>query len=217
VPQPLRKLLAFERVELQPGERRLVRFVLRGDDFWHWDVVTGRELVETAVHELWAGPSSQVVASRAEVQVVGETPPLRDLAGATLRADCFDDYADMTLADETREHGTVVLSGAAGAWVRYDGVRADDRATRAVVRIAAQTGGPAAVTVRLDDPVTGPVVATAEAVLPPDPYSWREIEVPVLSAVPRSPAHSLFVVLNRAGVRFAEITFRSGGGHDHHR
>jgi beta-glucosidase len=217
VPQPLRKLLAFERVELQPGERRLVRFVLRGDDFWHWDVVTGRELVETAVHELWAGPSSQVVASRAEVQVVGETPPLRDLAGATLRADCFDDYADMTLADETREHGTVVLSGAAGAWVRYDGVRADDRATRAVVRIAAQTGGPAAVTVRLDDPVTGPVVAAAEAVLPPDPYSWREIEVPVLSAVPRSPAHSLFVVLNRAGVRFAEITFRSGGGHDHHR
>ena len=217
VPQPLRRLLAFERVELQPGERRPVRFVLRGDDFWHWDVVTGRELVETAVHELWAGPSSRVVASRAEVRVVGETPPLRDLAETTLRADCFDDYADMTLTDETREHGTVVVSRAAGAWLRYDGMRADDRAARAVVRIAAQTGGPAAVTVRLDDPVTGPVVATAEAVLPSDSYAWREIEVPVLPAAPGSSARSLFVVLNRAGVRFAEITFRSGGGHDHHR
>jgi beta-glucosidase len=207
VPQPLRRLLAFERVTLLPGERRLVRFVLRGDDFWHWDVVTGRELVETAVHELWAGPSSQVVASRAELQVVGEKPSPRDLAGAVLRADCFDDYSEMDLADETRERGTVVLSTASGAWLRFGGVRVDDHAGRATVRLAGHTGGRAVVTVRLDDPATGPVVAVVEATLTSDPYAWQQIAVPVVPWAPGPSTRDVFVVVNRAGVRLAEIAF----------
>lgn len=207
VPQPLRRLLAFQRVALLPGERRLVRFVLRGDDFWHWDVVTGRELVETAVHELWAGPSSQVIASRAEVQVVGETPPPRRLAGTTLRAEFFDDHAEMTLADETRERGTVVVSKASGAWLRFDGVHVDDRAAHAVVRLAGQTAGQAEVTVRLDDPVTGPVVAAAVVPLPAEPYAWQRITVPVVHSVPEPCTRNVFVVVNRAGVRLAEFVF----------
>ncbi|GGU43882.1 glycoside hydrolase family 3 protein [Lentzea flava] len=207
VPQPLRRLLAFERVTLSPGERRLVQFVLRGDDFWHWDVVSGRELVETAVHELWAGPSSQVIASRAEIQVVGETPPPRRLAGATLRADCFDDYAEMTLADETREQGTVVLSTASGAWLRFDGLRVDDRVTHATVRLAGQTGGQAVVRVRLDDPATGPVVADAVVTLSCDPHTWQQITVPALPAMPEPSTRDVYVVVNRAGVRLAEVIF----------
>ena len=58
VSQPVRRLRGFERVSLQPGESRKVRFTIDRSDFGFYDN-RGRFVVEPGQIELYAGDSSQ--------------------------------------------------------------------------------------------------------------------------------------------------------------
>ena len=58
ISQPVRRLRGFERVSLQPGESRKVRFTIDRSDFGFYDN-RGRFVVEPGQIELYAGDSSQ--------------------------------------------------------------------------------------------------------------------------------------------------------------
>ncbi|PWK83843.1 beta-glucosidase [Lentzea atacamensis] len=197
VVQPLRKLLAFHRVRLEPGESRVVRFPLRGRDFWHWDVVSGRPVVETSVHGLWVGTST-VRRSRGEVLVIGEGIALR---GPVVRPEDFDDCSGVTLVDETRERGTAVESTEAGGWVLLGDARIGENVVRCTARVAGRAGE---VVVRIGDHARGRLLCTFTVPEDSDPHSWHEINTPVDSEL---GAHDLFVVFTAPGMRLARLEF----------
>lgn len=190
VVQPVRRLLAFERVPLAPGERQTVRFSMQGRDFWHWDVVGDRPVVETSVHDLWAGPA------RSEVQVIGEGIALRS---GIVRAERFDDCAGVTLADETRERGTVVESTEAGGWILLADVRVDEQTTRCTARLA----GGGEVELRLGH-ARGQVLCTFTASPDSDPYSWHEVTATMRC---EPGVRDLVVVFGAPGVRLSCLAF----------
>ncbi|HEX7301873.1 glycoside hydrolase family 3 C-terminal domain-containing protein [Lentzea sp.] len=188
VVRPSRALLAFERVPLEPGESRVVRFPLNGADFWHWDVVSDRPVVETSPHDLWIGPWTR---ARTEIRVIGEGIGLR---GEHLRAELFDDCAGITLSDETKAHGTVVQSTEAGAWVLLGDVLVDELATHCTARVAGAGGE---IVLR-----TGGEARCTITVPAGDPCAWKDIRVP---ATWKPGVHDVVVVFGSPGIRLASV------------
>ncbi|HUQ60860.1 glycoside hydrolase family 3 C-terminal domain-containing protein [Lentzea sp.] len=186
--QPLRRLVAFERVPLAPGESRVVRFPLNSADFWHWDVVSDRRVVETSVHDLWIGPWTR---ARTEVRVIGEDVGLR---GEHLRAELFDDCAGIILSDETVHSGTVVESTETGGWILLGDVLVEETATHCTARVA---GGGGEVVLR-----TGGEVRCTVAVPAGDPRAWQDIRVP---ASWEPGVHDVVVVFSSPGIRLAAV------------
>ncbi|WP_028611353.1 glycoside hydrolase family 3 C-terminal domain-containing protein [Paenibacillus harenae] len=120
VERPLKKLVGFTRVTLQPGETKAVQLVVPAEELAMWDVTRDRFCLETADYTFMAGGSSAVVLASASIRIAGETIPARNLTLQT-RAENYDDYSGVYL-DESKEGGTCVrLSGAEG-WIKFAGV-----------------------------------------------------------------------------------------------
>ena len=58
VTRPIKELKAFERVTLQPGEKKTVRFTLGPEAFRLWDIDMN-EVVEPGLFDVLAGPNSR--------------------------------------------------------------------------------------------------------------------------------------------------------------
>ncbi|MFJ6676846.1 beta-glucosidase [Actinosynnema sp. NPDC091369] len=116
VRRPVRELQSFERVFLAPGGTAVVR--LRTDRLWHWDVTTGRRVVEAGRYELCAGSSSRDIRSRLVVDVPGERIGPRT---GPLAAVDFDDCDGVRLVDDE-----VVFTGE-GAWISFHDVAPGSR------------------------------------------------------------------------------------------
>ncbi|MFI9008356.1 beta-glucosidase [Actinosynnema sp. NPDC053489] len=125
VRQPARKLQSFHRVDLAPGESAVVR--LRTDRLWHWDVTTGRRVVEAGRYELGAGSSSRDIRSRLVVDVPGEVIGPR--SGALPALD-FDDCDGVRLVDDE------VVFTRAGAWIAFHDVTPEPRSAPPDTRLA---------------------------------------------------------------------------------
>ena len=182
-PQPLRSLRGFERVSLEPGQTRTVRFVLRPADLAHWDVTRDRWVVESSAENLMVGAASDDIRARAELEVVGERIPPRKLGGM-VRAVDFDDYEGVRLVDETKPGGDAVGLDT-GDWLLYrdaDLARGVGTFTAQVARSAA---GGTTMQVRLDDPVTGPLVGTAQVPSTGGVYSYTTIRASLARAAGR--------------------------------
>ncbi|MBS2965103.1 glycoside hydrolase family 3 C-terminal domain-containing protein [Actinocrinis puniceicyclus] len=67
MPTPLRKLQGFERIRLEPGESRTVRFEVPGIRLAHWCEREGCFVGEPGDHEFAAGGSSASLAARVTV------------------------------------------------------------------------------------------------------------------------------------------------------
>ncbi|MCE6998892.1 glycoside hydrolase family 3 C-terminal domain-containing protein [Saccharothrix sp. S26] len=139
VRQPVRKLQSFQRVRLAPGETAVAR--LRTDQLWHWDVTTGRRVVEAGRYELCAGSSSRDIRSRLVVDVPGETIAPR--VGA-LPAPDFDDCDGVRLVDDevvfTREGAWISFHDVTpGSWSAPPGTRVEVDGTTLV--LTAETAG----------------------------------------------------------------------------
>ncbi|MFI6094646.1 glycoside hydrolase family 3 C-terminal domain-containing protein [Lentzea sp. NPDC051213] len=197
VVQPLRRLLAFERVPLEPGERRVVRFLLHGKDFWHWDVVGDRAVVETSVHDLWAGPSARRPLAGGEVLVIGEGIGPR---GPAVRAEGFDDCSGITLVDETAERGTVVESTEAGGWILLGDVLLGEQTTHCTARLSG--GGEAEL--RLGHHEQGQVLCTFTVPVESGLGTWQDVSLPVRCA---AGAQDLVIVFSTPGTRLAGLAF----------
>jgi beta-glucosidase len=60
--RPTRELKGFERVTLQPGEIRTVRFTLGPDELGYWSTAQGRWVQEPAPFDVWVGGDSKASA-----------------------------------------------------------------------------------------------------------------------------------------------------------
>lgn len=56
--RPVRQLKGFERVTLQPGESRTVKFTLGNDELQYWSPATKSWVVEPGTFDVWAGGDS---------------------------------------------------------------------------------------------------------------------------------------------------------------
>ncbi|MGW4465819.1 glycoside hydrolase family 3 C-terminal domain-containing protein [Micromonospora sp. NPDC004704] len=166
VKQPLRQLRGFARVALTPGESTTVRLPLRAADLAHWDVTGDRYVVEQAPHTVWIGRSSGDLVASTTLTVRGERIGPRDPLRDRLRAAAHDEYAGIVAVPDGRL-GDAVQATEAAAWVRFAEVDFGTGVTGVTARIASPpphlpetTPHPAGLTLRLDDPVDGPVVGT---------------------------------------------------------
>ena len=58
VTRPVRELEGFDRITLEPGEAKRVRFTLTADEL-AFHTVGGRRVIEPGAFKVWIGPSSQ--------------------------------------------------------------------------------------------------------------------------------------------------------------
>ena len=63
-----------------------------------------------SAYEVMAGSSSHDIRQAAILTVAGPEPPPRQLTGRDVAAADFDDYANITLVDATRESGDAVAT-----------------------------------------------------------------------------------------------------------
>ncbi len=73
--RPTQELRAFERVQLQPGERRVVHLRLDRRDFATWNVQRQAWVVEPGAFELRVGASSRDIRLRQRVAIPGDEGP----------------------------------------------------------------------------------------------------------------------------------------------
>ena len=171
VRQPLKKLIGFVNVDLAPGQAKTVRFLLKASDLAFWDVTRDKWVVERSAFDLMIGSSSADVGRSATLRVDGDVIPPRNLAVQTL-AENFDDYQGAQLVDYSTSSGTAVGSTAAGQWIEFAGADLRDNPASFTAKVANGTTGSATVEIRLDNPVTGPVIGTATVSATGSVYSY---------------------------------------------
>jgi beta-glucosidase len=59
VPRPVRELKAFDKIDLEPGEERMVQFSLYWQDFAYWDIRAGGWVMNPGNYEIAIGSSSR--------------------------------------------------------------------------------------------------------------------------------------------------------------
>ncbi|WP_306319058.1 MULTISPECIES: glycoside hydrolase family 3 protein [unclassified Streptomyces] len=204
VVQPLRRLKSFARVSLKPGETKTVRLPLTRSDLAHWDVTRDKWVVESATYDILVGASSSDIRARTTWKVAGETVPPRDLSRTT-RAENFDDYASIRLADESKARGTVVSATADGAWVSYADALLVDGGGSFTARLA---GGAGQVQIRLGGP-EGRLLGSVAFAGTDSGYAYAAV-TGALRGVPGGRG-TVCVVLPK-GVRMASFAVRAAAG-----
>jgi beta-glucosidase len=173
VKQPLRALRGFARVSLAPGARTTVHLPLRAADLAFWDVTSGRMVVESARHRVMVGRSATDVTLSAVLTVHGVRIPPR--SPVRLRAVDYDDCSGVALCDESPLAGDAVRAVEPAAWLELRDVDLASAPGRARLRAARVADRPATVTLRRDDPLTGPALGVLT--VPPTGDRHRLTEV----------------------------------------
>jgi beta-glucosidase len=117
VERPLKKLVGFTRIALQPGETKAVQLIVPAEELAIWDVTRDRFCLEAAEYTFAAGSSSVDVKMSGTITIEGETIPPRNLSQQT-RAENYDDYAHVYL-DESKEGGTAVRLSQSEGWIKF--------------------------------------------------------------------------------------------------
>ncbi|WP_083449002.1 glycoside hydrolase family 3 protein [Actinoplanes rectilineatus] len=202
VKQPLRSLRGYRRIHLEPGARATVEIPLAAADLAFWDVTRSRWVVEDAGHTIAVGRSSTDWTQTATLRVDGERIPSRD-PRAGLRLIDNDGYDAVLPAPVDRAPGEALRSVHAGAWAVFDDV--DFGAGVTSLRAEAAAWGEAAtLTLRLDDPLSGPVLAT----VPVPPVEGREELTEVTAGFPPvAGTHDLYLRYDHPDLTVATVTF----------
>lgn len=119
VQRPLKKLVAFARVHLQPGEAREVTLKIRTSDLELWDVTRDRFVLEPGVYSFAAGGSSSDLRLHTELTVSGEPIPGRRL-DQFVQADRYDDYENVLLTECEEGGSAVIPAGGTGTLLYHD-------------------------------------------------------------------------------------------------
>jgi beta-glucosidase len=209
VKQPLRQLRGFHRVRLAAGESTTVRFRLRAADLAFWDVTRGRLAVEDARHSVMVGRSSRDIQQAMTVAVRGERIPVRDAVARPIPAVGHDDYAGIDLRDAAPAGGDCVCAAEPGAWIAFGQVDFGAGVDTCTARIAGPEDRRSVVTLRLDDPLQGPVIGTISAACHGRRYAWVDAVAPIEAA---TGVRDLYAVFGSAGVSLDSLTFRPSGG-----
>ncbi|HEY2670894.1 MAG TPA: glycoside hydrolase family 3 C-terminal domain-containing protein [Rugosimonospora sp.] len=204
VKQPVRQLRGFRRLHLAPGERSTVHFGLDAADLAFWDVTRQRFVVERASHTVLVGRSSADIRCAATLDVAGETVPPREALGRTVCAVDFDSYAGITLRDADPERGDAVTATEPGAWISFDATDFGDGAAECAAELSRIGGGPVRVTLRLDDPLDGPVIGALAATCRSGRYEFASAHTPLRGA---AGVRDLYAVFEAPGVTLRTLTF----------
>ena len=184
-PQPKQTLRAFQRVHLEPGQTKTVRFSVPVRDLAHWDVTRGRWVVEGGTYDVLVGASSADIRARASVRVQGEKIPPRDLSRTTRAVD-FDDYAGVDLVDMSKVRGDAV-GATTGDWISFH----DANLRHARTFTARLAGGAGTVEVRLGGP-DGRLAGTATFTGTGDKYTYETVSAPLSGAHGRQDVYLVF-------------------------
>lgn len=177
VKRPLKQLLAFRRVFLQPGESADVTFAVPLQELAIWDVTRDRFCIETGAYTILAGSSSERTPLSATVQVEGEVIPPRDL-GQPTKAVNYDDYENVLIGEGEGGGSAVYVQTAAGGsegngpqgWIAFAGAELGTAATSLKLRAAGVQDG--IVEVRTGGP-QGPLAGRVE-IAAADAGQWQE-------------------------------------------
>src|SRR5690606_13807670 len=202
VKQPLRALRGFARVRLDPGERTSVSLPLPAAHLAHWDVTTGRMVVEEARHRVMVGRSATDVVLSALLTVRGERIGPRSPVG--IAAADYDDCCGVTLADASPTEGDTVLATEPGAWLELRDV--DLSGQRGTVRLRAARAAPGSgtVTIRREDPLAGPVLATVR--VPETGGRHHLVELTAALTDPPDGVTDLYLILDEPGTVLADLS-----------
>ncbi|GIG29005.1 glycoside hydrolase family 3 C-terminal domain-containing protein [Cellulomonas marina] len=233
VPAPLRRLAAWTRVALAPGETRTVDLGVPLGTLAVWDVgatpapgspvvgTPGAFRVQPGTYRLTVGRSAHDDAANADLVVTGPPAPVR--RPDVLEAHAFHAYAGAVTSDRSRAAGSCVevLPSAHRGWVRHDRLDlAGARALRLEVAPRALPGWSAPTVALALRPTgtgawrpLGPPVAVPEAgdgATPADrreaAYAWRWVEVPVPDeALPAGPVDLRLELVGAARVARVEV------------
>lgn len=157
VKRPLKQLLAFRRVLLQPGESADVSFTLPLSEIAMWDVTRERFCIENGTYTFMAGASSANLPVSADLEVQGETIPPRDLT-QPVKAINYDAYEGV-LIGECREGGSAAEVSGQSGWIAFEDAEFGAGANTVKLRAASQTAG--SIEIRLQSP-DGPLAGRAE-------------------------------------------------------
>jgi beta-glucosidase len=210
VKQPLRQLRAFEKVRLDPGERVTVTFTLRAADLSFWDVTRGARVVETARHTVQVGRSSADIALTATLAVRGEEVGPRRPLDRPLWAVDHDDYAGTVLLDDEPRRADAVGAAEPAGWIGFQRVDFGAGAAAVAARVTSRTreAAGARVTLRLDDPLSGPVAGSIVVPTANGRHDWAEVRAPVSGA---AGVRDLYLSFEAPGATVSCLTFTSGG------
>jgi beta-glucosidase len=186
---PLKQLRDFSRVTLGPRETRTVRFTVPLADLAFWDVSRNRSVVEQGVYDFSVGRNALDVTGTAPVFVAGERVPPRDLSRPT-PAQNFDDYLGTTLTDTAKTAGTSVAASA-GSWLAFKNVALSGPARFTASTSKVDTTA-TRITVRLDDPVHGRVLGTADVPGTGDRYAYTTVGAALAKASGRHDVYLTF-------------------------
>jgi len=180
VKQPLRQLRAFRKLRLQPGESVRVELPLKIDDLAFWDVTTSRMVVEAARTKVMVGRSSMDIRLTATLTVRGTVIGTRRAVDRPIHAVDSDEYSGTVTTDAG------VQAAENGAWLCFQGVDTSG------VRAAHVGGHGGTVSVRADDPFSGPLLA---ALVPGQRASTATVD----------GVHDVYVVFDSAGTTITEL------------
>jgi beta-glucosidase len=111
---PRLRLADFRKIRLEPGQDQQLTFRLSAESFAHWDVATGAFTVDPGAHEVLVARSADNIVLSAPLTVTGPAPTPRTVVDRRTRSVDFDDYADITIVDATRETGDAIAATGAG-------------------------------------------------------------------------------------------------------
>ncbi|MEV6784332.1 glycoside hydrolase family 3 C-terminal domain-containing protein [Streptomyces sp. NPDC051098] len=202
VKQPLKKLQAFRKVVLRPGQTRTVTLPLSRTDLAHWDVTRSRWVVESSAYEVLVGSSAGDIRGRTTLDVRGETVPPRELSRTT-RAENFDDYEGVRLVDESKARGTAVGAESSGAWLLFADADLRAGARRLTARVAKESSGDGTIEVRLGAP-DGRLAGTATVESTGSRYAYADVTAALQGAARRQ---DVYLVLGE-GLRLSTFSLR---------
>ncbi|MFI6506747.1 glycoside hydrolase family 3 C-terminal domain-containing protein [Streptosporangium sp. NPDC050855] len=200
VKQALRRLRGFVKVRLDPGQSTRIDWDLDIRELAFWDVVGNRFVVEDAPHKIMIGRSARDIRLCASFHVEGEHIGPRDAFAAPIPAVDHDEYDSVSFVDASRVSGDAVRSTAEGAWIVFRSVDLGAGAASCSVLATSVEGG--VITLRLDDPLYGPVVGDL-----PVPRAGRYDLTEVRGGLAEAEGvHDLYLVFENAGITVATLS-----------
>jgi beta-glucosidase len=200
---PIKALRAFDRVHLEPGQTSTVRLRVAAKDLGHWDVTQNKWVVETSDHDLMVGGSAEDIRQTGVLRVKGKKIPARDLSEPTRAVD-FDDYSGIELVDESKASGEAVGRVDPGDWIKFSDTRLRRSHDELTLRTARAQEGATTVQVRLDDPVSGPLVGTVRIPSTGGVYDYKTVTAPVDVGAGRRDIYLVF----GGDLRLSRLTLR---------
>jgi len=161
-------------------------------------------VVESSRQSVMVGRSSRDIQQAMTVTVRGERIPVRDAVAGPIPAAGHDDYAGVDLRDASPAGGDCVCAAEPGAWIAFSLVDFGAGVAACTARISGSGDRPSVVTLRLDDPLQGPVIGTIAATCPGGRHAWVDAVAPMEAAI---GVRDLYAVFGSAGVGLDSLTF----------